>query len=236
MEDENKSLIKDIGVTFLDGKSVNIPVDGEYSPEVELPTTLTYYRPIYMHSDALKAITEPEQLQFYLKLSPEALKAMPQTLKNLDEQAVVINIIDWLGRNIQKEKNFYILSIAMAALAFMAGFVLIANSVSLSILNRRYEIGVLKCTGYSRGKIMASLVLEYFIVGFTAFVAGLVTTKTLLFVIQHANAFAMRNLQLPASAIGITALITMGITALAVILVAWKPIQVSPTIVLADRE
>ncbi len=59
-----------------------------------------------MQSDALKAITEPDQLQYYLKLSPEALKNMSQTLKDLDEQAVVINMIDWLGRNIQKEKNF----------------------------------------------------------------------------------------------------------------------------------
>jgi len=46
----------------------------------------------------------------------------------------------------------------------------------------------------------------------------------------------MRYITLPPYAIGITALMTMGITALAVILVAWKPIQVSPTIVLADRE
>ena len=83
---------------------------------------------------------------------------------------------------------------------------------------------------------MTSFVLEYFIVAFTAFVAGLVATETLLFVVRRSNDFAMRYISLPPYAIGITALMTMGITALAVILVAWKPIQVSPTIVLADRE
>ncbi len=236
MATEKAGLSKDLIVAFADGKMVEIPFAGEYMPAEDLPTTLNYYRPIYMQSDALKAITEPDQLQYYLKLSPEALENMSQTLKGLDEQAVVINIIDWLGRNIQKEKNFFILGVAMATLAFSAGFVLIANSVSLSILNRRYEIGVLKCVGYSQGKIMLSLVLEYFMVGFTAFVAGLVATETLLFIVRRSNDFAMQFLKLPPSAIGITALMTMGITALAVILVAWKPIQVSPTIVLADRE
>jgi len=233
---EKAGLSKDLTVEFADGKVVEIPFAGEYMPTEDLPTTLNYFRPIYMQSDALKAITEPDQLQYYLKLSPEALKNMSQTLKELDEQAVVINMIDWLGRNIQKEKNFFILAVAMATLAFSAGFVLIANSVSLSILNRRYEIGVLKCVGYSQGKILLSFVLEYFIVAFTAFVAGLVATETLLFVVRHSNDFAMRYITLPPYAIGITALMTMGITALAVVLVAWKPIQVSPTIVLADRE
>ena len=233
---EKAGLDKDLVVEFADGKLVKIPFAGEYLPRYSMPTTLNYYYPIYMQSDALKAIAEPDQLQYYLKLSPEALKNMSQTLKGLDEQAVVINILDWLGRNVQREKNLFILGVAMAALAFAAGFVLIANSVSLSILNRRYEIGVLKCVGYSRGKIMASLVLEYFIVGFTAFVAGLVTTKVLLLIVRQSNDYAMQLLKLPPAAIGITALITMGITALAVMLVAWKPIQVSPTIVLADRE
>lgn len=236
MASEKAGLNKDLTIEFANGKLVKIPFAGEYLPEYNLPTTLNYFRPIYMQSDALKAITEPDQLQYYLKLSPEALKNMSQTLKDLDEQAVVINMIDWLGRNIQKEKNFFILAVAMATLAFSAGFVLIANSVSLSILNRRYEIGVLKCVGYSQGKIMTSFVLEYFIVAFTAFVAGLVATETLLFVVRRSNDFAMRYISLPPYAIGITALMTMGITALAVILVAWKPIQVSPTIVLADRE
>lgn len=225
-----------IEIEFLDGQKIETEIVGTYEESYSLPTRGSYFSPLLMNNEALKAITTPEQVQFFLTLSPEELKNVPQELAGLDESALVLNVYDWLNRDNQNNKNLLVLAAAMAALAFSAGIVLIANSVSLAILNRRYEIGVLKCVGYSQGKIMSGLILEYWIVGFTSFFAGLAVTQVFLYIVRHSNEIAMRVLKLPPSAIAITALIILGLTALSVILVAWKPIQVSPTVVLADRD
>lgn len=223
-------------IEFFDGKKVTLDVVGTYEGGLNLPTQGHNFRPILMNNETLKALTKPDQLQYYLTLSPEDLKAAPEKLAGLSDKAIVVNIYEWFGRMNQGNHNFFMLGLAMAALAFSAGFVLIANSVSLAILNRRYEIGVLKCVGYSRGKIMASLVLEYLIVGATAFLAAFGVSEALLLVIRQTNDHAAAILKLPFSAIAVSAVISLLLTSLAVIAVAWRPIQVSPTIVLSDRE
>lgn len=223
-------------IEFFDGKKVTLDVVGTYDGGLNLPTQGHNFSPIVMNNQALKAISKPDQLQYYLTLSPEDLKAAPEKLAGLSDKAIVLNIYEWLGRMNQGNQNFFMLGLAMAALAFSAGFVLIANSVSLAILNRRYEIGVLKCVGYSQGKIMGSLVLEYLIVGATAFLAAFGVTQALLWVIRMTNEHAAGIIKLPASAIAVSAVISLVLTSLAVIAVAWRPIQVSPTIVLSDRE
>jgi hypothetical protein len=223
-------------IEFFDGKKVTLDVVGTYEGGLNLPTQGHNFRPILMNNETLKALTKPDQLQYYLTLSPEELKAAPQKLAGLSDKAIVVNVYEWMARWNQGNHNFFMLGLAMAALAFSAGFVLIANSVSLAILNRRYEIGVLKCVGYSRGKIMASLVLEYLIVGATAFLAAFGVSQALLLVIRQTNDHAAAILKLPFSAIAVSAVISLLLTSLAVIAVAWKPIQVSPTIVLSDRE
>ncbi len=223
-------------IEFFDGKKATLDVVGTYTSKLDLPTQGHNFSAIVMNNETLKAIAKPDQLQYYLTLSPEELKAAPQKLAGLSDKAIVVNVYEWMGRWNQGNHNFFMLGLAMAALAFSAGFVLIANSVSLAILNRRYEIGVLKCVGYSRGKIMASLVLEYLIVGATAFLAAFGVSQALLFYVRQANEHAAAILRLPFSAIAASAAISLLLTSLAVIAVAWKPIQVSPTVVLSDRE
>jgi putative ABC transport system permease protein len=81
--------------------------------------------------------------------------------------------------------NLFVLGVAMASLALLAGVLLVANSVSLAMLDRRYEIGVLKAVGYSRGQILFSLVIEYTLLAVVASAAGMAAVRVFLWILAR---------------------------------------------------
>ncbi|MEO7003201.1 MAG: ABC transporter permease, partial [Ktedonobacterales bacterium] len=63
--------------------------------------------------------------------------------------------------------NLIILLTAVASLAMIAGFIIIANAVGLAMLERRRELGILKSVGYTSGDVLGEVVLENGLVGFS---------------------------------------------------------------------
>jgi hypothetical protein len=56
----------------------------------------------------------------------------------------VVNLVAHAARFALAYRNLFNLAVSMAGLALLAGVLLMANSVSLAVLDRRYDIGVLK--------------------------------------------------------------------------------------------
>ena len=93
-------------------------------------------------------------------------------------------------------RNLFILALAMSGLALLAGALLVANTVSLAMLDRRFEIGVLKAIGYTRAHLLAALSVEYGLVAAIATGAALVGVRLMLWVLGRANPLSARILVL----------------------------------------
>jgi ABC-type antimicrobial peptide transport system permease subunit len=88
-------------------------------------------------------------------------------------------------------QRLYALPLAMAGLALLAGLLLLANSVSLAVINHRYDIGIFKAIGYARHQLLAMFAVEYGLVSLIATgVAQLIVQGllTLLALVEHLDA------------------------------------------------
>ena len=112
---------------------------------------------------------------------------------------------------------------------------LVANSVSLAMLERRYEIGILKTVGYSRRQILSIFAVEYGLVGLLATATGMLLIQVLLAVLAVANHLAASVLLLNVRSLVLIAFCGVGLTLLTVFGVTWDPTRVPPVVVLNER-
>ena len=105
--------------------------------------------------DNVNAIVDVEQDQV-----GELRRAMNEIPGVLVLETRLLN--DLVNRVIAQFSSFPIL---VAALALFTGGVVIANSVALSTLERRREIGIMKAVGLQRERVLGMLLLEYGLLG-----------------------------------------------------------------------
>ncbi len=223
-----------VEIVFLDGSTDILPVIGKYDVEWS-PGSLPAQLGILFPADQSASLAQPETITYFLQSPSARLSQISANLGQALPGATVINLEAYAMRYIQTYHNLFVLGLAMAGLALLAGVLLIANSVSLAMLDRRYEIGVLKTIGYSRRHILVSLAVEYSLVGLIASLAGIVAVEVFFTILAMANdlaasLFAMSSLQ----AVMIL-LCGVGLTLLAVLGFAFQPTQVSPSVVLNER-
>ena len=122
---------------------------------------------------------------------------------------------------------------AEAAKLDVAGAVLIANSVSLAMIERRREMGVLKAIGYTSARVTAIVAIEYAFLGLVAGVVGLGAIAAAMEAINRAQ---------PAAELGLDPVLGPALVAVAVavalasaMIAAWRPLRVRPLEVLRDE-
>ncbi len=93
---------------------------------------------------------------------------------------------DLINRIIDQFTSFPIL---VAALALFTGGVVIANSVALSTLERRREIGIMKAVGLQRERVLGMLLLENGLMGLVGGLIG-VGISFIALVLMLAQMFA----------------------------------------------
>ncbi len=174
--------------------------------------------------------------QFYLTIKPSQLNDMTQKLGSALPQTTLINMPDYQAQSVRQYRNLFSFVAAMAGLSILAGILLVANSVSLAMLERRFEIGVLKSIGYSRGQVLFSQVVEYTLMSVIATLTGLLLIWGLLGITGLISSVLANLLVLKPSAAALISLITIGLTISTVLWATWKPSSVSPVFILNDRE
>ena len=102
------------------------------------------------------------------------------------------------------------------------------------MLDRRYQIGILKAVGYSRRKILTIFAVEYGLVGLLATACGVLFVQTILAAMAIANHLAVSLLLLNPWSLVLIAFCGIGLTLLTVFGVAWVPTRVPPVVVLND--
>jgi putative ABC transport system permease protein len=173
---------------------------------------------------------------FYLKLNPSLVTGTAKKLGHLLPHSTVISMPDYEAHFVRQYQNLFVFAAAMAGLAILAGILLMANSVSLAMLDRRYEIGVLKAVGYSHGRVLMTQVVEYTLMSVIISLVALGLIWGLLALIGMGNQLVGSLLLLSPSTAAAIAGFTIGLTLITVLVVTWKPTRVSPVIILNDRE
>lgn len=154
-------------------------------------------------------------------------QALPSTL--------IMTSTDFIETLNNAFNNLFILAVAMAGLALLAGLMLVANVVSLAMIRRRYEIGVMKAVGYTRGNILTTLALEYGIIALIASAAGLLAVQITLLVLVMTQSPSMASalIMKPITVVIILA-VGVGLTMITALATAWRPTQVRPISILNE--
>ncbi len=221
-------------VTLWDGTVRELPVVGSFQVDFR-----QLFRPelgILLPVELSRAVAPPDQVQFFVQVPAGRLAGATRALGAALPEATVINRVAYAARFTSQYQNLFVFAVSMASLALLAGVLLMANAVSLSVLDRRYEIGVLKAMGYARGHILLTLMLEYALVALVAAGAGLALVRGFLWLAGMQNELAASLMVLSPLAAGVVLALTVGLALIAALAAAWRSTQVSPLVVLNDRE
>jgi putative ABC transport system permease protein len=190
---------------------------------------------LLLPAELLAQTLQPETVTFFAKVPPSRLSRATSELGKALPQATVIDLRAYATRFIQIYKNLFVLAVAMSALALLAGVLLVANSVSLAMLERRYEIGILKTLGYSRRHVLTALGVEYSLIALIASLAGLLVVRGFLFVVGLGNPLAGSVLRMPLPLTGGILAGAVGLILITVFFVTWQPLRMPPGLVLNER-
>ncbi|WP_292662232.1 ABC transporter permease [Nitratifractor sp.] len=117
----------------------------------------------------------------------------------------------------------------ISLIALLMGLISIASIMSVTMLERKYEFGILRALGYGRGSIVGRILTETLILGIFSYLSALAAALGILWVLRHLPALQgyVDGVITPALAaeVGIAAL-TM--TVLGAILPAWRASGIDP--------
>jgi hypothetical protein len=223
-----------VQVTTISGQQLQLPVAGTYSPR-DWDEGLIYPAAGLLVSQELLLDLAREDVSITLAAEGKSseLEEIGEAAGRALPQATVITSFDVDNVFSSMLRSLFTFAISMAGLAFIAAAVLIANSVSLGMIERRYEIGVLKAVGFTGKAVLLTLLLEYGLIALIASVTGLVAVEIFVVAVQVVQETAGDLISVdPLTAVVIVALST-GLILFTALAVAWRPIQVRPLMLLA---
>jgi ABC-type lipoprotein release transport system permease subunit len=101
-------------------------------------------------------------------------------LKNVDVKST-----QNFTRNYNQFKIINKSSLIISLLAFIMGLIAIASIMSVTVIQRRDEFGIMKALGISSSKIILSIVSEGLLLGVAAFFSALLLSEAALYIIKH---------------------------------------------------
>jgi len=171
-----------------------------------------------------------EQLIYNIKVDPHRIDAAMAALNNGAPRAITINLTS-LGAIVdQVLGNLIILLVALASLALFAGVIIIANSVALSMLERRREQGILKSVGYTSRRVLAGVLVENGVIGGLGGILGMTLVAIATGVL--AQILFKTTLAVPGPTILTLIALVTAITLVTAALVSWRAVRVRPIEVL----
>jgi ABC-type antimicrobial peptide transport system permease subunit len=148
-------------LTAADAGTANVlmPVTASQAPDyLRLVNALSGGQPIYVYDFSI----DPASADVTLARIQDTVQGI-QTYSLGDILAQVDQIVGKLTT----------LLVTLASLAMLAGFITIANSVALAMLERRREVGILKAVGHTSLSVVGEVLLENGGIGFIAGALGM---------------------------------------------------------------
>lgn len=223
-----------VQVTLWDGSQHSLEVVGTYQA-LRSNTRLPPQPGLLVPAGLGRRLAPPDTIVLFARLEEGRVAEASRELGKALPQAAVIDLVAYASRYLQAYRDLFTVAAAMSALALLAGTLLVANSVSLAMLDRRYEIGVLKVVGYSPGQVLAALALEYGLAASIAVAIALLAVRVFLWALAAVNELAGALLFMPLPLAALIGLSAVGLVLLTVVSVSWGPSRVPPVVILNDR-
>lgn len=138
--------------------------------------------------DALPDSIRPE----YYRLIVDIDEAQMASMKQLVKQTPSANMLtaDELNRMVASLlRQFAVLPIVVTLISLIVSAVVIANSVALSTMERRRDIGVMKAMGLQRGRVLGMLLGENAVLGLVGGLAGVLPSLVALIALLNSGGF-----------------------------------------------
>lgn len=144
--------------------------------QIQISSSASSYAPITAFPESIT----PSMVSAIVDVDEAQIGALRRSLSQVPGVFVLETrfLNDLINRIIDQFTSFPIL---VATLALFTGGVVIANSVALSTLERRREIGIMKAVGLQRERVLGMLLLEYGLMGFIGGLIGVGIGATMLF-------------------------------------------------------
>lgn len=235
-----------LAVTLQDGSTHLLEVAGVYLP-VGISNQPGRRLGVLLPAESLQKMAALDSVRIFAQVEPDRLDAVTAALSARLSEATVINLAAFATRFIEDIRSLFVFIAAVAGLGILAGLLLMANSVSIAMLDRRYEIGMLKVLGYSHGQVLGMLVVEYTLVStlVSVLALGLVQAGVMLvgFALNANSGVSapvlpplVGLLSLSFSSAASIALAAIALTLATAAAVTWRPARSSPALVINHRE
>ena len=172
--------------------------------------------------------TIPRPTPFIVDLQDEHLNAALRELSEIKGVfALHVSLVNQLLTGIFKKLTA--LPLVVAILALFAAGVIVANTVSLAVLERRRQIGVMKALGLQASDVLKILLLENGIVGL---LGGVIGTGIGAVLILTTGMLAESPGSFPFGTLVLLILLAVAISLVATLLTAWGASREKPLVVL----
>jgi len=167
---------------------------------------------------------------FYATLLPKTATASLDRIQGAVPNAQIYGPGDVLSSVVDVLNKLTLVLLVIASLALLAGIVLIANTVALTLLERRRELGILKAVGYTSRDVLGAVLVENGAIGVVGGMLAMLLVAAVAPLIGHAVYNQPFSVPVPLmlAAIPLTAAICMAVAAA----VAWRATSVRPLEVL----
>lgn len=211
-----------------------LTVAGFYTPAGDYENNIASVQPtgdiIVTPDTAVKLGGDNTQVHVVVEVPLEQLNAMTDTLGMALPDALVISKADLTNLMTSTFQALFSFAVTVASLAFVAGAVLIANSASLTVVERRRDIGVFKAVGYTSSHVLRLMVSEYGLLGLLAGFFGITGAIVAIVFINVSQPGARMEIQ--PVIIGVMLVLSIALAVVSAALIAWQPTRVRPLDVL----
>lgn len=212
------------------GSTQSLRITGFYRPNSQGMLSRPPQGILVNRATALAIGGEEVSINFIVEVVPDHLPNMADQLGQAIPTTMVITMDD-IDEVINRFfRSLFLFVIAVASLALVAGAVLIANAVGLSMVERKRELGILKAIGYTSARVMRTVLFENALLGILSGLAGVTGVALAIQVINWRFEQAQMSLD-PLQALFLMAfavLLAVGSAAF----VAWRPTHIRPQEVL----
>ncbi|NDJ77884.1 MAG: FtsX-like permease family protein, partial [Chloroflexi bacterium] len=126
----------------------------------------------YVPTASFPADIQPDNVNAVVDVDDDQIGQLRDAMSGISGAFVMESRLlnDLVNRMIDRFTSFPIL---VASLSLVVGGIVIANSVALSTLERRREIGIMKAVGLQRERVLSMILLEYGLMGFIGGLIGI---------------------------------------------------------------
>ncbi|HEX9037189.1 MAG TPA: FtsX-like permease family protein [Ktedonobacterales bacterium] len=189
------------------------------------------FGPMLVDSAAVDTLSggKPEY-GFRMRLDPTETDAKLAAIQSAIPNAVTYNFSDFADQYATLLNNLIDVLIAVTSLAMLASVIIIANTVGLTMLERRREIGILKAVGYTSRAVLGEVIVENGVIGFTGAFLALALVMVAATILGK-TAFDLTIVVPTPIVLGVAAA-TVIVCVVVAALVAWQSTRVRPVEVL----